>query len=209
MFGSLPDGFINARPPAYEVGSAGQLAKATTAKYRRGIGLKLASDWLSAAPANFGTIFDGTKRISFRFGSMRLLSIPLAVLSRTLADAEPTLALADVFGARLFVISEVLQAKEFLLIAEGDSAQAIALSPLVLDPVGAGVEMSIDSSLAHAGILAFKATKHHSIGFKAYEIELSGGDFRLVPSAASAALSHMTEEEPTFEPVLFDELQFS
>ncbi|MDX1966426.1 MAG: hypothetical protein SFV23_04575 [Planctomycetaceae bacterium] len=207
LFGSLTDGFVGVRVPEATVGAAGQLAKAATAKYRRGIGLRMACDWLRATLSSLEAVFDEKSRVSFRFGDMRLLSVPLAALSQAFTDAEPAPALSDVPGARLFVIGEVLQAKEFVMIGEGGSTKGLAASPVAFDPAGPAVEVSIDSSLSHAGVLVFKANKFHTIGFKAFEIELSGGDFRLVPTAPSAGLTHLSEGQPSYEPIVFDEYQ--
>lgn len=205
LFGSLDEGFANVSKPEFTIGSVGQLEKGSSAKYQRRLGLKFASDWLRSPLAKLDAMFAATKHISYRFGEMRLLSVSLAVLNQIIIKAEPTTALANVSESRLFLISEVLQAKEFILITEGDSTKAVTAQALALDAIVTNVEGSIDATHSQSGILVFKATKYHSIGFKAYEIEVAGGGFRLAPSGASSALSHMSQDEPSFNPVLFEE----
>lgn len=205
LFGSFADGFHGVNPPEFVIGASGQLAHAASGKYRRTLGLKLISDWLTSPIATFASAFSGAKSVSFRFEYLRLLSVPLAQLSQAIFEAEPTNALVDAASARLFVIGEVLQTKELVVVVEGCSANSLDAVAPALQESAAALEVSIDQSHTNAGVLVFRSSKQHSIGFKAYELEIANGGFRLTSSNAAAGLSHLSEGDQQFVPVLFDE----
>lgn len=205
LFGTLDTCFDGVVLPGSSISGAGEFAGASTASYKRKTALKIASDWLQSA-TDLSAAFGGAKRITFRFADMRILVAPLSALITSLLDAEPSATLLGLSEARLFVITEVLQAKEFLFLAEGESSQSVAVSGAAIDPATLKIEGNIDAAKAGSGLLVFKAATHHTIGFKAHEIELFGGEFRLIQAAKSTGLSHMTESTKDYLPVLLGDL---
>lgn len=203
LFGSLSDAFEAIHPPDPIVAAAGQFSGATTASYRTKMGLRLACDWLGLTPAQLSGALDGAKRMTFRFSDMRLMSVTLAALNKVLMAAEPAAALLTLAASRLFVISEALQAKQFLLFTEGESAKGVSISASAIDALPVQLGVSADVSKAGSGLVVFNAAQYHTIGFKAYEIEMAAGDFRLVPKGGTG-LSHMTSGEDEYSPAVFD-----
>jgi hypothetical protein len=206
MFGTLADSFEDVIQPSPVIGAAGQFSAATTASYKKKTALKIASEWLKLTATDLSGAFGGAKRVTFRFGDMRILSVPLGAISQILLAAEPTVALLGLAESRIFVITEVLQAKEFLFLAEGESRQAVSLASGAIDPAALKIDGTFDAAKAGSGLLVFKAAEPHTIGFKAYEIEVSGGDLRLRQSPTSSGLSHMASQDRDYVPTIFGEL---
>lgn len=206
LWGPLTDGFEAPAPPTPFEAAAGQLSAATTAAYRKSTALRLAADWLGTEPARLSGAFDGVRRITFHIGDMRALSVPLSKLTDYLLAAEPTPALMTLSGSRLFAITEVLQAKGFTLVAENEAMHQAAVAGSI-ENLG-GADFTVDSAKAASGVVVFRSTSHHTVGFKAYEIEIAGGLFGLIKSGGSTGLSHLADGEPAYHPVVFDDFAF-
>jgi hypothetical protein len=205
LLGSFQEGFEQVSPLESTIAAAGQFSGTTTGSYRNKIGLKLACDWLKADPTSLSGALAGARKLTFRFGEMRLMSVSMAALINAIATSEPSPLLCSLAGSRLYVISEVLQAKQFMLLTEGEASKVAAIAVSAISPDRIRADMSIDASKANSGMLVFKAAVHHTIGFKAYEIEIAGGEMRLVPNSGSLGLSHLADVEESYSPTLFDD----
>lgn len=205
LWGTLKAGFDGLSPPEPLESAQGQLSTTATAAYQKNTAIRLVADFLRINPLQLSGAFDGANRISFHLGKLRVLSTPLAKITDFLLAAQPTPALTALSRSRLFVITEVIQVKALTLVAENASMQRAAIAGSAMDPLLPSADITVDAANAMSGVLVFNATVPHTVGFKAHEIELSAGVLGLVASRSSTGLSHLAGDEPTYEPVIFDE----
>ena len=64
----------------------------------------------------------------------------------------------------------------------------------------------VETSKASHGLLVFHSREYHSIGFKAYEVELLDGELRLRRSLEGTGFTHMSDHEVPPEPALFGDM---
>lgn len=210
-FGELSDAFEQA--PTVEVIASSQADHFTgvsTGRYRRQMGLKLAAQWLGVPQAAVEAALGGFTRVSFHFAEMRLLSSDMASIAALLPGGEPTEALLALPDSRLFVVHEVIQAKQISCLneIENQNATSVAVSVEAAAKSAAKAGLELNADKASLGLLVFSSKKHHTIGFKAYEIELADGEYRLRAPLKASGLTHLTEPNLACEPVLFEDELF-
>ncbi len=207
-FGDLSDAFEQT-PPVQAIASsqADHLTGVSTGRYRRQVGLKLAAQWLGVPQATIEAALGGFTRVSFHFAEMRILSCDMALIASLLPGAAPTEALLALPDSRLFVVHEVLQAKQISCLneIEHQNAASVSVSVEAAAKSAAKAGLELNAEKASLGLLVFSSKKHHTIGFKAYEIELADGEYRLRAPLETAGLTHLTEPDLAWEPVLFEE----
>lgn len=208
LFGRVEDTFDFPKETSLQVTEAlagEQFEGATSANYRVSVAAKLLSDWISIATPSLASSFRGAKRISYQVKQTRLLSTSISNILRLLAEAEPTASLLLLNNARLFVIAEVLQAKELLLMAQNDAASTTAFSAsLAPGQAGASANFELDTSKEASGVLRFVFKDYHTIGFKAHELEVANGEYRLSSTGKNLGLSHMAITNEEYVPIVFD-----
>lgn len=207
-FGDLTDAFIDVPEFKTVVSSqAGHFTGVSTGRYRKNMGLKLVAQWLGMQPAAVEAVLGGFTRVSFHFDQMRLLSIDMASIATALLGAEPTGALLTLPDSRLFIVHEVLQAKQISCLNEVQTQSTASLSASVEAAAAVATKAGFDlnAEKAATGLLVFSSEKYHSIGFKAYEIEVADGDYHLRRPLEASGLTHLTEPDLAWEPVLLDD----
>lgn len=169
--------------------------------------IKMAALWLGVPETMIEAFFGGFKRISFHFAEMRLLSCNLAGIASMLPRAEPTSALLALPDSSLYVVHEVLQAREISILNENEnqSSASSSASYEAAARIAAEVGLELNAEKASHGLLVFSSERHHTIGFKAYEIALADGEYRLRAPLGSSGLTHLAEPDLKWEPVLFEE----
>lgn len=176
----------------------------STGRYRRQLGLKIACEWLGVPSGALDATFGKISRVSFHFGEMRLVTTELAAIAAFLDIAEPSLALTALPESRLFIVHEVLQARQISCLneAEGQAASSFDLDAAKTTASQAG--FSVNGEKTSLGLLVFSSDTYHSIGFKAYEIEIAEGAFQLKRALDTAGVPHLTDVDVAWEPVIFD-----
>jgi hypothetical protein len=209
LFGTIKDAFDVSDGVSLEVTKAlagEQFEGANSANYRIGVAAKLLSDWLPIATPSLASGFGGAKRISYQIRKTRLLATSVVSILRLLTDAEPTAVLLLLDRTRLFVVSEVLQTKELVLIAQSNTAGTVAFDASLISGVAAAGTASceLDASKAASGILRFAFGDFHTIGFKAHELEIAEGQYRLSTTGNKPGLSHLAPTDKKYLPIVFD-----
>ena len=177
-----------------------------TSSYRRGMALKLASAWLGVPEAGVRSLFSGATKLSFRFGDLRVLTTSLGMLGEHLAASEASDALMVLHESRLFVVHEVLQAQRIYFVNEvdGDASFGLHVKESLTEMVDLGFQ--VEASKAAQGLIVFASREYHTIGFKAYEVEIVDGEFHLRRSLESSGFTRMSDEEERYEPALFEDM---
>ncbi|HET7436860.1 MAG TPA: hypothetical protein VFN10_19280 [Thermoanaerobaculia bacterium] len=208
LLGAFDEVFSVASKEALPVTDAGAVAAfegATSARYRGAIAARLLAEWFGAGSPSAASSVSGADRISYQIQQTRLLSTTVSAVLRLLADAAPSPALLQLEGARLFVITEVLQAKGLVVSAGRGAAGTLALDASLVPGTSARgtATVELDAGSASSGMLRLTFADYQTIGFKAHEVEIADGDYRLSP-ALKRGLSHMATTPEEYEPIVFD-----
>jgi hypothetical protein len=200
-FGALTDGFEIDSPAHEEVADSSKYEGLSTASYCFGIAARLLGDWIGS-DATLSSGGGKEHRISFEIRGVRVVTMAPALLSNALFSADPRPAVIALDQVRLYAITEVIQARKIVMFADR-STKARGYLDLKPGP-GHAAKFEIDGSKAAQGVCALTFRQHHTIGFKAHELELFDGSYRLV-LAPSAGLTHANAPGASHEPVVFDD----
>ena len=207
VFGTFASAFLGVAAIKITESSKGATFSGTmTSSYRRGVALKLASAWLGLPEAGLRSLFSGANKFSFRFGDLRVLTTPLGELGASLAASEATDALLRLPESRSFIVHEVIQAKRIFCVneEEGRASFGIHADETITEMAKIGLEA--DSSKAAEGMIVFSSKEFHTIGFKAFEIEIADGEYSLRRSLKTSGFTGLDDEESNLQPAFFDDL---
>ena len=184
--------------PMTEVARADHFEGAATAGYRLGLAAKLLSPWLPLQSPITAMGFSRAKRISFRIGRIKVLTAAIADILQFMAQSEPSPALMGLNDCSLFIISEVMQIKELSLVGGSEVESSALLGGQEMPGIKAEVGGTGE------GLIRLILNDYHTIGFKAHEIEINNGEYKLAAGRKPGGLNHMARLDDEYNPIIFE-----